>query len=199
MLCTMCKEREAVYTRRYSGESLCDQCLRKSIINKVRKTIGKLKLLERDDRIAFIPLGRDLDGPAFQILETIERGFPDVSLEMVKPEFSMGYADIPHGVRRYSGKKIVLPLFLDDLVAMFLRYCDTGSPDLLLKRGRLFVAGEEIENAVSPYVEVISLEVGVAWGVKVPEDPYLRLAWELEEDTPGALYNIYHSYERIIN
>jgi len=199
MLCTMCREREAVYTRRYSGESLCDQCLRKSIINKVRKTIGKLKLLERDDRIAFISLGRDLDGPAFQILEAIERGFPDVSLEMVRPEFSMGYADIPHAVRRYSGKKMVLPLFLDDLVAMFLRYCDTGSPDLLLKRGRLFVAGEEIENAVSPYVEVISLEVGVAWGVKIPEDPYLRLAWELEEDTPGALYNIYHSYERIIN
>jgi len=199
-LCTMCRTREAIYTREYSGERLCEQCLRKSIIIKVRKTIGKLKLLERDDKILFVPLGRDLDEPAFQILSTIESSFPEVSLEIIKPELPIGYDEIPRAVREYCRQdaKIVLPLFLDDLVAIFFRYCDTGSPDVLIKRGRLVIAGEDIKNAISPYIEVISREVGVAWGVKTAENPYLKLAWELEDDTPGALYNIYHSYERII-
>ena len=196
----MCRAREAVYTRKYSGESLCEQCLRKSIINKVRKTIGKLKLLERDDKIIFISLGREVDEPAFQVLENIESNFPEVSLKMLKLESPVEYSEVPYIVRKHDRQsaKIVLPLFLDDLVAIFFRYCDTGSPDLLLRRGRLVIAGEERKNVVSPYVEVISRELGVAWGVKVAENPYLKLAWELEDDTPGALYNIYHSYEKII-
>ncbi|MGB9630477.1 MAG: hypothetical protein C0200_04020 [Thermoproteota archaeon] len=200
MLCTMCKAREAVYTRRYSGESLCEQCLRKSIIIKVRKTIGKLKLLERDDKILFISLGREIDEPAFQVLENIESNFPEVSLEILKLESPVEYSDVPYIIRKHNKQstKIVLPIFLDDLIAIFFRYCDTGYPDLLLKRGRLVIAGEEMENVVSPYVEVISRELGIAWGVKMAENPYLKLVWELEDDTPGALYNIYHSYERII-
>ncbi len=196
----MCKAREAVYTRRYSGESLCEQCLRKSIIIKVRKTIGKLKLLERDDKILFISLGREIDEPAFQVLENIESNFPEVSLEILKLESPVEYSDVPYIIRKHNKQstKIVLPIFLDDLIAIFFRYCDTGYPDLLLKRGRLVIAGEEMENVVSPYVEVISRELGIAWGVKMAENPYLKLVWELEDDTPGALYNIYHSYERII-
>ncbi|MGC9104120.1 MAG: hypothetical protein ACP5JF_04920 [Candidatus Methanodesulfokora sp.] len=174
--------------------------MRKSIIIKVRKTIGKLKLLERDDKILFISLGREIDEPAFQVLENIESNFPEVSLEILKLESPVEYSDVPYIIRKHNKQstKIVLPIFLDDLIAIFFRYCDTGYPDLLLKRGRLVIAGEEMENVVSPYVEVISRELGIAWGVKMAENPYLKLVWELEDDTPGALYNIYHSYERII-
>jgi cytoplasmic tRNA 2-thiolation protein 1 len=49
--CSKCEAR-AVYTRRYSGESLCAGCFRASIAEKARRTISRYGMLERGQRVA---------------------------------------------------------------------------------------------------------------------------------------------------
>ncbi|MDG6902960.1 MAG: TIGR00269 family protein [Nitrososphaerota archaeon] len=40
------------YTRRYSGETLCVQCFKKSIVEKTRRTVSKYKMIGKGDRVA---------------------------------------------------------------------------------------------------------------------------------------------------
>jgi cytoplasmic tRNA 2-thiolation protein 1 len=49
--CTVCG-RDAFYTRRYSGESLCVTCFKDSIVEKTRKTVSKYKMIGPGDRVA---------------------------------------------------------------------------------------------------------------------------------------------------
>jgi cytoplasmic tRNA 2-thiolation protein 1 len=42
----------AFYTRKYSGETLCSDCFKDSIVEKTRKTISKYKMIRPTDRIA---------------------------------------------------------------------------------------------------------------------------------------------------
>ena len=44
--CSRCG-RSAVFTRRYSGESLCSDCFKSSLVEKTRRTISKYKMIER--------------------------------------------------------------------------------------------------------------------------------------------------------
>ena len=39
-------ENTAVYTRKYSGESLCSECFSNSILRKAAKTISKYKMIK---------------------------------------------------------------------------------------------------------------------------------------------------------
>ena len=50
--CTLCKRRDAIYMRPYSGEKLCCRCFCRSIESKVRATIAKYDMLRFDDKIA---------------------------------------------------------------------------------------------------------------------------------------------------
>ncbi|MDG7008346.1 MAG: TIGR00269 family protein [Nitrososphaerota archaeon] len=49
--CARCGGR-AVFTRRYSGESLCLGCFRESIVEKTRKTVSKYRMFSPGERIA---------------------------------------------------------------------------------------------------------------------------------------------------
>jgi cytoplasmic tRNA 2-thiolation protein 1 len=49
--CTRCGGRP-LYTRRYSGETLCATCFRGSIVEKARKTIRKYKMITPGERVA---------------------------------------------------------------------------------------------------------------------------------------------------
>ena len=49
--CSFCSEK-AVYRRKYSGESLCTECFKNSIVEKTRKTISKYKMLKYGEKIA---------------------------------------------------------------------------------------------------------------------------------------------------
>src|SRR6267143_1957543 len=40
------------YTRKYSGESLCAQCFRESIVEKTRRTMSKYGMVAQGDRVA---------------------------------------------------------------------------------------------------------------------------------------------------
>ena len=42
--CTLCKKRDAIFGRRYSGENLCSRCFCKTIEDKVRRTISKYEI-----------------------------------------------------------------------------------------------------------------------------------------------------------
>jgi len=48
--CARCGN-SAYYTRRYSGETLCAQCFKDSIVAKTRRTISKYGMLERGERV----------------------------------------------------------------------------------------------------------------------------------------------------
>lgn len=43
---------KAFYTRKYSGETLCSDCFKDSIVEKTRRTISKYKMIRPSDRIA---------------------------------------------------------------------------------------------------------------------------------------------------
>ena len=52
MQCQKC-ENTAVYTRKYSGESLCSECFSNSILRKAAKTISKYKMIKNDECFSY--------------------------------------------------------------------------------------------------------------------------------------------------
>ena len=48
--CSKCSGK-TFYIRRYSGESLCSTCFKKSIIEKTRRTISKYRMIRRGERV----------------------------------------------------------------------------------------------------------------------------------------------------
>ena len=50
MQCQKC-ENTAVYTRKYSGESLCSECFSNSILRKAAKTISKYKMIKNNELV----------------------------------------------------------------------------------------------------------------------------------------------------
>jgi len=81
--CTICKRKEPVYFRSYSGEKLCAKCFINSIEDKVRATISKYKMFKFDDRIAVAVSGGKDSTSLLYILEKIERKFPKSTLVAV--------------------------------------------------------------------------------------------------------------------
>ena len=49
--CSKCGGRP-FYTRRYSGETLCEPCFRDSIVAKTRRTVSKYRMIERGESVA---------------------------------------------------------------------------------------------------------------------------------------------------
>lgn len=50
--CDRCGVERAAYTRKYSGQSLCTGCFRRSISRKVAKTVSKYDMIRDGDRVA---------------------------------------------------------------------------------------------------------------------------------------------------
>ena len=99
MQCQKC-ENTAVYTRKYSGESLCSECFSNSILRKAAKTISKYKMIKNDELVVVgVSGGKDSlvllsilkkmsETHNFKIIAvTIDEGIPgyrDEALEIVK-------------------------------------------------------------------------------------------------------------------
>ena len=99
MKCDKCQN-TAVYTRKYSGESLCSECFSNSILRKAAKTISKYNMIKNDDLVCVgVSGGKDslvlLDALKkmsqshnFKIIAvTIDEGIPgyrDEALDIVK-------------------------------------------------------------------------------------------------------------------
>ena len=83
VMCTLCKKKEAVFMRRYSGEKLCGRCFCKSVENKVRGTISKYEMFEPKDKIMVAVSGGKDSVTLLHILTRIEKAFTDAALSAV--------------------------------------------------------------------------------------------------------------------
>lgn len=117
MKCDYC-DNEIVYSRKYSGESLCSGCFSKSIIRKTAKTISKYKMIQPRDVVGVAVSGGKDSLSLLQVLKqissnhnftlraiTIDEGIPgyrDEALELVRS--FCGKLGIEHSV--YSYKKL---------------------------------------------------------------------------------------------
>ena len=69
MQCDKCQN-TAVYTRKYSGESLCSECFSNSILRKAAKTISKYNMIKNDDLVCVgVSGGKD----SLVLLDTLKK------------------------------------------------------------------------------------------------------------------------------
>jgi len=99
MKCDRC-EKEATYSRKYSGEMMCSECFSSSIVRKTAKTISKYKMIKNGDVVCVAVSGGKDSLALLHILEkmsqnhdfqikviTIDEGIPgyrNEALEIVK-------------------------------------------------------------------------------------------------------------------
>ncbi|GEM_PF-1027296 len=227
MLCTMCKEKEAIIFRKYSGEHLCLQCLRRSLEKRLRQTVGRYSLLKEDDKILLVLLGFETEEPALELFLEMEKDFPGViiscltcsesSIDTVR-EFRLQLEEnnalsissrwdliieaSKYAIQRSRSKgftKIVIPLFLDDAVGLFLLGGLRKYPPAWVINGKILLGDHATEPPiVTPFfripTEEIMLLIGKDWK---PQDRLLQSIKELEFEFPGARFNILNSYQNL--
>jgi uncharacterized protein (TIGR00269 family) len=94
MLCDVCHRLPAFYHRRFEGTRLCRMCFKKSVENKVRKTISEHQMLRRDDRVAVAVSGGKDSLTLLYVLRKIGSRFPDFKLKALTiDEGIKGYRD----------------------------------------------------------------------------------------------------------
>ncbi len=93
-LCTLCKRKDAVFMRPYSGEKLCKACFCGSIEGGVRTTISKYDMLEFNDKIMLAVSGGKDSVTLLHVLAKMERRFPEAELRAVTVDEGIeGYRD----------------------------------------------------------------------------------------------------------
>lgn len=90
--CIKCS-RQAIYFRRYSGEYLCERCFKDSIVERVRKTISKYKMLKYGDRIAVAVSGGKDSLSLLQILTKLSKKYGSNMFAVTVDEGIKGYRD----------------------------------------------------------------------------------------------------------
>ena len=91
--CSYCAE-DAVYTRELEGASFCSKCFRKSIEERVRRTVTKYEMLAYDDHIALALSGGKDSLTLLNILVKLEHKFPRSKLTAVCVDEGIeGYRD----------------------------------------------------------------------------------------------------------
>jgi uncharacterized protein (TIGR00269 family) len=93
-LCTLCKRKDAVFMRPYSGERLCETCFCESIEGGVRTTISRYDMLKFNDKIMVAVSGGKDSVALLNVLAKMERRFPEAELSAVTVDEGIkGYRD----------------------------------------------------------------------------------------------------------
>jgi cytoplasmic tRNA 2-thiolation protein 1 len=93
-ICTRCREAPSIYYRPYSGERLCGACFNESLLERVKKTVGKYDMFEYDSRIAVGVSGGKDSLTLLRLLDELERDRPYAELVAVcVDEGVRGYRD----------------------------------------------------------------------------------------------------------
>lgn len=136
--CTLCKRRDAVFMRPYSGEKLCARCFCKSIDDKVRATIARHDMFKPTDKIMVAVSGGKDSIALLHILAKFEKAFPKASLCAVTVDEGIrGYRDealkfaigncrklgIDHAVTSF---KELYGYSLDEIVRITLEKAESG-------------------------------------------------------------------------
>src|SRR5882762_5972388 len=72
--CARCGEKPSYYTRRYSGESLCADCFKETMVEQVARTISKYGMLRRGERVGVAVSGGKDSLSLLRILHELNRG-----------------------------------------------------------------------------------------------------------------------------
>ncbi len=203
--CSRCGARPAVYRRVYSGEFLCLDCLRRSVLRGIKRVISRYGLLREDSHILLVIPRWDVHRAAAELFELVEAAFPRVRLDLEDaPDVGGDYwssllAAAKLAASDAGGRVPVVPLTLDDALGFFLLFY-SGRPLALAVDGRLSLGpAAAVEGTVAlPTVEIPMAEIQVLFKVQRPEDPILSALDRMEAAAPGAKMNLLRTYHRLV-
>lgn len=182
--CTVCKRREAFFSRLYSGEKLCKKCFTESIEEKVRATIAKYGMFEFNDRIAVAVSGGKDSVSLLHVLAKIERDYPKASLVAITVDEGIkGYRDEALKIAAENCRKLGITHHVFSFKELY------GSTlDEIVKRVRL--KGSE---GLTPcaYCGVLRRKALNIAARKVKADK-IATAHTLDDETQTILLNIFH-------
>lgn len=160
-VCTVCKNRESFFQRKYSGERLCRKCFTQSIEAKVRVTITKYHMLNFDDRLAVAVSGGKDSLSLLYILAKLKRYRPKASLVAVTVDEGIsGYRAEALDIAASNCQKLEVPhhivsfkeLYGVSLDELLVKARERGETELtscaycgVLRRRALNVAAREVK------------------------------------------------------
>jgi uncharacterized protein (TIGR00269 family) len=160
-VCTVCKNRESFFQRKYSGERLCRKCFTQSIEAKVRATITKYHMLNFDDRLAVAVSGGKDSLSLLYILAKLKRYRPKASLVAVTVDEGIsGYRAEALDIAASNCQKLEVPhhivsfkeLYGVSLDELLVKARERGETELtscaycgVLRRRALNVAAREVK------------------------------------------------------
>lgn len=107
--CVKCGD-GAIYYRAYSGEKVCEKCFKDSIVEKVKKTISKYRMLSYGDKIAMALSGGKDSVSLLHILRRISRRQGSELHAVTVDEGIVGYRDEAVRFAQETTAKLGVPL-----------------------------------------------------------------------------------------
>lgn len=119
-ICTVCKERESFFYRKYSGQRLCRRCFAESIEAKVRATITKYHMLEFNDCLAVAVSGGKDSLSLLHILAKLRKYRPKTTLVAVTVDEGIrGYRDEALDIAAENCRQLEIPQHVVSFKGLF--------------------------------------------------------------------------------